>query len=238
MCGRFTREYTWKDVHDFLDLRFPEGLDKPDSDVPALGQSWNVAPTQMSLVVRSDDGRIGLAESQIWGFSPSWMTKRDGAAPGTGPINARGETVATNGMFRESFGERRCVVPLSSFYEWQKIEGQKAKQPWRIHRADGAPILAAGIWTPSEGGGTFAIITTTPNDLVREIHDRMPVILEPEDASVWCDPGFDSEEATGFIKPAAEGVLDAHHVSTRVNSPKNNDAGLIVREDLGGGLFG
>src|SRR5690606_26140151 len=104
--------------------------------------------------------------------------------------------------------------PVSSFYEWQKREGS-AKRPWRIFRADGALLLAAGIWTPrtpgpGEAPGTFAIITTEPNAFMARLHGRMPALLEPEEVAAWCDPRTPPEAAQALLRPAPEGVLDGH----------------------------
>lgn len=125
-----------------------------------------------------------------------------------------------------AFKRRRCVVPVSGFYEWQK-RGDGPKVPHYITRADGDPMLLAGLWEAwDQGEGpleTFTILTTTPNALMRALHDRMPVILERERLDQWLDPGADPGAAADLLVPAAEGVLDEHAVGTRVNSPRNND---------------
>jgi putative SOS response-associated peptidase YedK len=238
MCGRFTREFTWAEVHDFLDVVFPGPCIAEDEEVPAAGPSWNVAPTQSVLVARGRRpeadpdaplaARVGL---ESWGFTPGWM--RSKGRPG--PINARGETVATTPMFRSAFARQRCVVPMSSFYEWQAREGSRTKQPWRFHRTDGTILLVAAVRTrgDDEAGPTVALITTSPNRDVADVHDRMPLILDPADVPRWCDPATASEDAAALIGPAPDGTLTAHPVSTRVNRPAVNDASLIVPAEVG-----
>ena len=132
MCGRYTRQYSWRDVCAFLDLHFPS--------VEELNRRYNVAPSQRSPVCRlGEDGERAMSVMR-WGFTPSWS--KDGKP---GLINARSETAATNGMFRSAFRSRRCLVPASGFYEWQKRESG-AKQPYLI-RLLNAPIFCfAALW--------------------------------------------------------------------------------------------
>jgi putative SOS response-associated peptidase YedK len=204
MCGRFTREYTWQQVHDFLDLRWPDAL--------AFGPSYNVAPTQLSPIVLADDRGRGARVAR-WGLQPLWSVKPSS-------INARAETVATLPMFRAAFQARRCVVPVSGFHEWQRVP---VKQPCYIRRADRCPMLLAGLWEPSNGEAppTFAIITTTPNQFMEAMHDRMPAVLEPECVERWL-----AEPAADLLRPAGEHILTAHRVSPQVNRPANDFYGL------------
>jgi putative SOS response-associated peptidase YedK len=142
------------------------------------------------------------------------------------PINARAETVATNPMFRTAFAERRCLVPADAFYEWKVEPG--GKQPFAIARRDGEMLAFAGLWEHwrSDDGEivrTFAIITTDANAPMRTVHDRMPVILEPEDWMAWLegpDPG-------ALLKPAPDDVLRLWPISRAVNSPRNNGPELL-----------
>lgn len=228
MCGRFTREYSWRQVHDFLDLKFPEGV-LTETD-PELDRSYNVAPTQPSLIGSIDEDSGGLElVARRWGLIPHWAKS---ASMGSRMINARSETASSKPAFRVAFSRRRCVVPVSSFYEWEKIEGEKRKLPWRILRVDDEILLFAGLWEPPNEhapDGSFTILTTEANAFVAEIHDRMPVILEPEDVARWCDPSADKAAAEDLLRPASDGVLRRHPVSARVNSPRNNDAALVQR---------
>ncbi|MCC5786496.1 MAG: SOS response-associated peptidase [Phycisphaerales bacterium] len=226
MCGRFTRRYSWAQLHKLMSLCFPDAEVKATAAAPELRHSYNAAPTQAAHAVRAvcAEGDAMAAEvfCPVWGFAPAWMREKKGPKP----INARAETVATNGLFRSAFAKGRCVVPLSSFYEWSgRAEGGK-KQPWHIRRADEEIILAAGVWTQGDEP-SFAIITTPANAFMAELHDRMPAILEPESVRAWCDPETQTEEAKTLLRPAPDGVLTAHKVSPRVNSVHNNDPSLI-----------
>lgn len=289
MCGRFTREFTWKQVHDFLNLRFPPVLLGPG---PIVDQSYNVAPTQTSPVLRlargagrgsPEDGAEPARELAAlrWGLVPSWAKD---VSIGSRMINARAETIGEKPAFRVALARRRCVVPMSGFYEWEqpahlhhhsphsphhhatsplpgapnraRAGGKPVKQPWYIHRADGTILLVAGLWErwqsgAGEGGGTdrpdagsadtgvletFTIITVPANGFMARMHDRMPAVLEPEAVPGWLDAGASVERARAMLSPAADGVLTARPVSTRVNSPRNNEPSLVHEEP--GGLFG
>jgi len=208
MCGRYTHKFTWKEIHRLLSLTTPE---------LQFEHSYNVAPTQRAPVVRDLEMGRGI-ELAVWGLKPAWS---DGKVA---PINARAENVATSPMFRSAFTSRRCVVPVSGFYEWRRVSG--SKQPWYITRADAEIMFLAGLFEIGDEGTTFTIITTTPNTLMGTIHDRMPAVLEPESVARWL-----AEPDVSLLRPAAEGVLMAQPVSNRVNSPKNNDATLILAAD-------
>jgi len=161
-----------------------------------------------------------------WGFAPVW--NREGRPT---PINARGETVRRSSMFRDAFINRRCLVPMSGFYEWQATPG--VKQPWHIFRVDGQPLLVAAIWTPAEPeraprglvSGSFALLTTAASEAIAGLHHRMPVVLEPHEARAWCVCSPD--DAAALLRPAADGVLGWHAVSRRVNSTRNDDPSLV-----------
>ncbi len=220
MCGRFTREFTWQQVHDFLDLRFPSELE--------VLASYNVAPTQFSPVARQREGGLELIEAK-WGLIPSWAKD---ASIGARMLNARSETAADKPSFRAAMARRRCVVPVSGFYEWQKRD-EGAKQPYYIYRADGEILLFAGLWERWSKAGepveSFTILTTSPNAMMREVHDRMPCVLEREEVERWCG-GTDTDDAHAMLRPAADGVLTMHPVSSRVNNARaNNDASLVVQ---------
>ncbi|TVQ30969.1 MAG: SOS response-associated peptidase [Phycisphaeraceae bacterium] len=219
MCGRMTRERDVKTMCSAMDAR-PPGVELPIS--------YNVAPTQPSLIVRpiAAGGREGAIAR--WGLIPSWAKD---PSIGSRMINARAETAAAKPAFRAAMRRRRCIVPADSFYEWQAVEGAKRKQPWRIHRADGEPLRFAGLWEVwDQGDGpleSFTVITTAANDFMRPMHDRMPTIIEPEDTDVWLDPEAIADAVQALLRPAADGALLAHPVSTRVNSPANDDPSLI-----------
>lgn len=149
-------------------------------------------------------------------------------------INARAETVATKNSFRSAFAKRRCIVTADGFYEWKRLD-PKTKQPMFIHRADGDPLAFAGLyerWTDAEGLReihTCTIITTTPNKMMAQIHDRMPVLLAPQRWDEWLDPSnTDTDLLQGLLVPAPNELLSSYAVSTDVNSVKNNHADLVA----------
>lgn len=194
-------------------------------NAPALGVHYNIAPSHRIAAIRFAEGtdRRELVLLQ-WGFVPAWA--RDPASISK-PINARGETVEAKPMFREAFRKRRCLIPADGYYEWKKAAG--GKQPWRIERADGAPFALAGIWDRWEGrDGTViescAIITTDANEAIRQIHDRMPAILDIGRFGPWLEAS--PVEASDLIEPW-RGELAAYPVSRRLNDPNHDDPGLI-----------
>ena len=194
--------------------------------LPNIKASWNVAPSREAMVVRHhpDSGERHL-DLLKWGLLPHWT---DDPAKAQRPINARAETVAASGMFRSAFAQRRCLVPAGAFYEWRKTGGPKV--PYAFARTDGQPIAFAGLWEgfrwPSgEVTRTFCIITTSANEVMLPIHDRMPVVLAPEDWPVWL--GETTGNPSALLHPPAEEVLQCWPINTRVNSPKNNDAMLL-----------
>jgi putative SOS response-associated peptidase YedK len=210
MCGRFTRKYTWAELHRLLSLQ------SPPFDIASR---YNVAPTQVSPVMDMDH-RLTMRK---WGLVPRWV---EGVSAFKAPINARAETALTNKVFRAALERERAVVPVSGFYEWKVTDA--GKQPWYITRADGAPMLLAGLTASRKREGepaldTFTILTTTPNEFMAKLHDRMPVVLEPESVESW----LRRPDPSDLLKPAADVVLQAHPVSTRVNTPKNDDPSLI-----------
>lgn len=225
MCGRFTRQYTWKQVREFLDLRLPA----PEE---MLAPRYNVAPTQASPVCRVNESGERELVPMVWGFKPAWS---DPKRPG--PINARCETVATSPMFRAAFRARRCIVPASGFYEWKQTG--RGKQPHYIRPVDERGLFAfAALWEPLAEGdergtgeaarGTFTILTTRPNALLASIHDRMPVILPPENFQAWLSA---TEAPRDVFDPFPAKEMAAYPISTRVNSPRNDDAKLIERAE-------
>lgn len=241
MCGRYTHKYLWREIRRLLDLM--------NSEEPVLPPSFNVAPTQTApMVWLADDSRRELVMAR-WGLVPSWA---DDPKIGNTLINARSETAATKPAFRSAFKRHRCIVPVSGFYEWQKCENEKSpKQPFYIYRADGEIACFAGLFELWKHEGqellTYTILTTAANAFMAKLHDRMPVMLEVENVARWLDPKAGPDDLAALLKPAADGVLAAHPVSRRVNSPKNNDATLLEalveqslppKPDGQGGLFG
>lgn len=218
MCGRYTHLYTWRELFRLLNLNTAT----PEIN---LNPSWNVAPTQLAPIVRQQDG-VRTASMVRWGLVPSWAKEI-----GTPLNNARSEEAATKPSFRSPFKSRRCLVPVSSFYEWEKTP--EGKQPWSI-RVKGVPLFCfAGLWDRNDTLGepieSFAILTRAPNEFMARIHDRMPCIVRPEHYDLWLDPARTApDELARAIDPPSAEEMEAHRVSARVNSPKPNDAWLLV----------
>jgi putative SOS response-associated peptidase YedK len=203
----------------------------------ALGAEWrgaaahrpryNIAPTQAAPVLLRDGDRDVLDVFR-WGLIPSWAKD---ASIGNRMINARCETVAEKPAFRAAYRARRCLVPAGGFYEWQRTPTGKVPQ-W-IHAADGAMLALAGLWerwdTPgAEPVYSFTIVTTAANACLAPVHDRMPVVVAERDRAVWLDPATPPSGLSELLRPAPEATLTRVSVSPRVNSPRNDDATLLV----------
>jgi putative SOS response-associated peptidase YedK len=223
MCGRFTAKLTWQQLHDLYEIDPPASA----SEELDLKPRYNIAPTQTVPVVRLNSaGRRQLAVLR-WGLIPFWS--RD-AKIAFRTINARAETVATAPAFREAFKKRRCLIPASGFYEWRKLD-DGGKQPYFIGMRDGAPFAFAGLWerwdkseAPVE---TFTIITGEPNSLLATLHNRMPVILEPDDYDAWLTAA-DTVIPQALLQPLPAQLMTAYAVSKRVNNAKDDDDAMIL----------
>ena len=194
-----------------------------------LGPRYNVAPTQpIEVIVQRDDGRF--LELHRWGLVPSFAKS---VSFGNRLINARAETVATSPAFRTSFARRRCIIPADGFYEWRRVGSRK--QPFLIHAADDRPLAFAGLWAPwrDPAGGDWvlsaAVVTTRANGVVGQLHDRMPVILEPSEWPIWADPEIrDPGLLSDLLRPAADGLLTLTAVSAAVNNANNEGPELLL----------
>ncbi|SDI64122.1 SOS response-associated peptidase [Natribacillus halophilus] len=218
MCGRFTLYDQIKKIRE----RF--GIDV--SAVTDVDPSFNIAPSQSILAIINDGEQNRLGRLR-WGLIPFWAKD---TKIGYKMINARAETVAEKNSFKQAFKWRRCLIPANGFYEWTTTAGQK--QPYHIQMQDGALFAFAGLWEKWTDGEedifSCSIITTEANDLMRDIHDRMPVILSREHEQKWLDPTMnDPEKATNLLQPFPANEMKAYQVSTNVNSPKNNHAALL-----------
>jgi putative SOS response-associated peptidase YedK len=228
MCGRYT-------------IRRPELIRAGFRHQPTFGfeefseiriaPRFNVAPSQLAPIVCKIDKGYQLLLAR-WGLVPGWSKEK----PKYQPINARCETVATSGMFKQAFAKRRCLVPADGFYEWR---GSKApKQPFFIHLKSDGPFAFAGLherWKPAEGEAieTFTILTTCANPLMQRIHQRMPVMLRESDYERW----LGGKDVGELLRPFEGEEMEAYAVSGEVNSPKNDGAELVEKvEDEG--LFG
>jgi putative SOS response-associated peptidase YedK len=162
-----------------------------------------------------------------WGLIPYWCQDPTG---GRKPINAKSETVDRLPTFRDAYRKRRCVVPVDGFFEWKAIKGQRAKQPYAIAMKTGEPFGVGGIWEnwkePRSGHWirTFAVITTDANQLVAEIHDRIPLIIAPEDYLRWLGEEIDPRD---LMKPFPSEPMRMWPISTRVNKPENDDPSIV-----------
>lgn len=239
MCGRFTYLYYWKHLHRLMELT----TSPPLAEIEAR---YNVAPTQAAPVVRATAASDGSSRHRgdvtgrtlgmlRWGLVPSWAKD---IKIGNSLVNARAEGIEAKPSFRSAFKRRRCIVPVSGFYEWKRLD-EKRKQPYYItSAADDEPLAFAGLWEwwkPPEGSDTgtepiesFTIITTTPNEMMAALHDRMPVILHPADFAAWLDPAnSDSASLLSLLRPYPSELMRCWPVSTRVNSPRFDDPACI-----------
>jgi putative SOS response-associated peptidase YedK len=229
MCGRYTYKLTWEEIVKLYRLT----LDQKPRNVQVR---YNICPTTDVDVVVSTDGERSIVPMR-WGLVPYWWSKplKDMKMA---TFNARAESVATKPMFRDAFKSKRCLLPASGYYEWQHTTGVKQPQPWYFTRRDGQPITFAGLWSKWKGKEaghdllSCTMVITEPNAYVREVHDRMPVILEAKDFEQW-EQG-DVKDAAALMKPAGEEVLQRWPVSKRVNSSHapDDDASLIEKIDL------
>ena len=209
MCGRFAQ----KSPRAKITKKFKV------EEVPPLVERYNVAPMQSVLAVReTSEGREATLFK--WGLVPRWAKD---AAIGNKLINARSETVTEKPSFREAFARRRCLVPADGFYEWSR-RGDR-KRPFYFHMTDGEPFAIAGLWEhwESEGGPleTCTLLTTEANELLASYHDRMPVILRPEDYEMWLDASVCRAELLKLLRPYQREEMSAYEVSLLVNNPAN-----------------
>jgi len=201
----------------------------PERPAPNLPPSWNVAPTDPLPIVRRD-AKAGQRSLDVmrWGLVPYWAKD---IKVGFANINAKAEGIENKPAFREAFQRRRCLVPVDNYYEWQKTAS--GKQPYAIALADRGLMALAGLWetwrSPAgERVSSFAIITTTPNELCARLHNRMPVVLKPETWPVWLgEERADEPQLRALLAPYPSDEMICWPVSARVGNVKNNDASLI-----------
>jgi putative SOS response-associated peptidase YedK len=218
MCGR----YVLYGPHS----RYREKFDA-EGDLD-LAPRYNVTPSQtLPVVVRSPEGprRFVLAQ---WGLVPSWVKD---PAERHKPINARAETAAILPMFRSAFRKSRVLVPADGFYEWQAVGGKK--EPYLIRMRNQSPFGMAGLlehWQGSQGEiRSFTLLTTEPNPLMAQIHNRMPAIIRPEDYETWLDPAVANVEVLqGLLAPYPERFMEAFRVGRTVNNPANDGPDLLL----------
>ena len=219
MCGRFTLFDTAASLAEEFGVE----------EVPTLSPRYNIAPSQAVAAVRNPRGGSARSAGLLhWGLIPSWAKD---PSIGNRMINARAETAAVKPAFRSAIRSRRCLVPADGFYEWKRTGGRK--QPYYIRRRDGRIFAFAGLWESWEGPGgaaveSCAILTTLPNDLLRPIHDRMPVLVSPRDYDLWLSPeARDPEALAPLFCPYPSEEMIAFPVGTAVNNPKRDSPDLI-----------
>lgn len=231
MCGRFAR---FSPAHIF---RMLFQLDE-FFDLPA---QYNIAPGQdvyavRGIIIRDNPQRTASSVPYVrevtpmkWGLIPFWSKD---PSIGVKMINSRSETINEKPAFRDPFKKRRCLIPTDGFYEWQK-QKDGGKQPYFIHMNDKKPFAFGGIWDTwknPEGNNieTFSILTTKPNELLKPIHDRMPVIIEPKQFDNWLNPEIqEPAELIPLLEPFKATKMEAYPISTYINSPKNNSEQCI-----------
>jgi len=219
MCGRFTQQ---RPASELAAIFAAEPL------ADELGARYNVAPTDEAFVVVQREERRAITAYR-WGLIPHWATERKA---GSRMFNARAETVTASPAFRDAFRRKRCLVPVDSFYEWRRLGA--TRQPYRVARADGRPLVLAGLWAGWRDPDldavvrTFTIVTTTPNDQLSDLHDRMPVIL-PDDAwGRWlADDDGDGVGLFGLFESTDEVELAIHPVGRGVNDVRQDGPALI-----------
>jgi putative SOS response-associated peptidase YedK len=227
MCGRFTLFSSAEAIAKAFKV-----------DVPNLVPSYNIAPSQMVNVILSEMRSAAQMPERLerlhrfrWGLIPSWAKDAKIAYK---LINARSETVAEKPSFRSAFKHRRCLIPTDGFYEWQHAEDGKAtKKPYFFNLNDRNPFALAGLWerwesAEGEAIESCTILTTKANDILKPIHDRMPVILDSKDWDVWLDPKFENKsELQELLVPYPAKMMTSRSVSIKVNSPKHNSPECI-----------
>lgn len=218
MCGRFTLAADTKKLTEaFSGVEIPENLPP----------RYNVAPSQPVAVIANNNPH--KLEFFRWGLIPSWAKD---PAIGSQMINARAETLAEKASFKNAYRRRRCLILADGFYEWRTSPDGGGKTPVYIHLASGQPFAFAGLWetwqTAEDTILSCTIITTSPNELMAQIHNRMPVILPPAAYEQWLDPAERRpEELNSLLRPYPAELMLAYPVSKMVNSPKNDSSELI-----------
>jgi putative SOS response-associated peptidase YedK len=217
MCGRFSLFVPRSKLEDRFEIEIPE----------EMPPRYNIAPKNRVLAVRND--QPDTSDRLQWGFIPHWVDDPDEYSQ---PINARAETVDEKPFFRDAFENRRCLILADGFYEWAGDRG--SKEPYRIERVDSEPFAFAGLWESWESNGdsirTCSILTTEPNNTVAPIHDRMPVLLEPQEEQQWLEDD-DGGSLKQLLDPYPDDDLTAYRISTAINNPDNENPGVVEPVD-------
>ena len=219
MCGRYAADFSVRDLSNRFDL---------SGNQPVFQRSYNITPAILIPVVVCNSPKTVMLMK--WGFVPKWA---DPVKIKISPINARSETLLTSGFYKDAFINSRCLIPFSWFYEWKKIEvdGKIEKTPYLI-KLKNEPIMGfAGIYSEKKDAEnrsifTCAIITTKPNDLISNIHDRMPVIIDKKHENTWLNKDSEPEDLNDLLSPFESNRMEAYKISTKVNNSKNNNPDL------------
>ncbi len=239
MCGRFVSSSSPDQIATYFDV------DAVSEQLLDRGPNFNTAPTTPVFVVL-DDGTSRRLDAFHWGLVPFWAKD---TKIGNRMINARAETVAEKNAFKRSLAKKRCIIPADGFYEWRTDPATKKKQPYFIHRPDGEPYAFAGLWEewkgpkdaptpdpelpPVEPLRSTTIITTSANERMSELHDRMPVILPRSAWDQWLSPEETDVELIGkLLVPAPSELITFHPVSTEVNNARNKGEHLVDEIEL------
>jgi putative SOS response-associated peptidase YedK len=220
MCGRFTLSANAQRLREFFPL----------FEIPETVPRFNIAPTQAALAVTQAENAKPRAAWLRWGLIPSWAKDKK---IGVSLINARADTLASKPAFRAAFKRRRCLILADGFYEWRNGDKTAPKQPFHLRRGDGQPFAFAGLWEhwaqEQPPIDSCTIITTDANDVVRPVHDRMPVILDPRDYARWLDPASaDSGVLQEMLRPYPPEQMTAVAVSPFVNNARNEGADCLA----------
>ncbi|NHE55608.1 SOS response-associated peptidase [Cyclobacterium plantarum] len=226
MCGRYSLAKTKIDLENRFEAEMLE----------AFTPRYNIAPSQLVPVITTESPK-GFSHF-YWGITPSFAKNKPVANK---LINARAETITEKATFKNAFKKNRCLVPADGFYEWKKI-GKKTKVPYRFVLHGESIFSMAGIWEEyetekGETAHTFLVLTTAPNQLSAEIHDRMPVILKKEDEAKWLDVRTQEEELLGMLGPYPDDEMTKYTVSPMVNQVAN-DSAYVIRKTLPMDQFG
>lgn len=219
MCGRFALDSSIEELARALEAASVAASVKP---------RYNIAPTKDVVVARKGEDERELRMLR-WGLVPAWAKDTD---IGARLINARAETVAEKPSFGEAFRRRRCLIPSTGFYEWKR-EGTH-KQPYYFRMKDERPFAFAGLWERWEGVGgkgveSCTILTTTASEILAPVHERMPVILKPEDYDLWLDTKTTAaDKLTPLLRPYSAVEMTSHPVGSGVNNPRSDSADLIA----------
>ncbi len=224
MCGRYA-------IYGQIS-RYRDHFSVPDDEDFDFSPRYNLAPSQVAPIIRSEQSGSRTFLLAPWGLIPSWSKVSDELPK---PINAKAETAAIKPMFRHAFRQSRVLVPVDAFYEWKPVAGQK--QPYLIHMKDNEPFGMGGLlefWHGPEGEvATFTILTTTPSALMAEIHNRMPVIIRPENYAEWLNPSVNDVNHLHTLTGAyQDNFMESYPVSNRVNSPANEGPALLERVEI------